>query len=55
MNKVMEIKRRHDLDALLRAIAPAMERNVARRRTEERRKAQINQKMARAGMAVRVV
>ena len=46
MNAVQEIKARHDerewadMEAILRAIQPALKKNIERRREEERRKAQ---------------
>lgn len=55
MNKVMEIKQKHDMDALLKAIAPRMEENVKRRRQKEAGKNRINAVMAKADLPLRVL
>lgn len=71
MNAVEKIKVKHnmDMDALLRALAPAMEKNVKRRRKEEAakaeayrrrkadeaRKARVNMTLAHAGIPLRVL
>lgn len=55
MNKVQEIKAKHDMDALLRAIAPRMEENVKRRRQQEASKNRINAVMAKAGLPLRLM
>lgn len=55
MNAVQAIKAKHDLDALLRAIAPRMEENVKRRRQQEAGKRKLNAVMAKAGIPLRVL
>lgn len=55
MNAVQAIKAKHDMDALLRAIAPRMEENVKARRQQEAGKRKLNAVMAKAGIPLRVL
>nr|DAG34142.1 MAG TPA: hypothetical protein [Caudoviricetes sp.] len=55
MNAVQQIKQKHDMDALLKAIAPRMEENVKRRRQQEAGKRKLNAVMAKAGLPLRVL
>lgn len=55
MNVVQQIKQKHDLDALLRAIAPRMEENVKARRAKEASRHKLNAVMAKAGIPLRVL
>lgn len=55
MNVVQQIKQKHDLDALLRAIAPKMEENVKARRAKEAKQHKLNAVMAKAGIPLRVL
>lgn len=55
MNAVQVVKTKHDMDALLRAVAPRMEENVKARRKAEARKLSFNAAMAKAGLPLRVV
>lgn len=54
MNQVQEIKQRHDMDILLRAIAPAARKRQEARRRREMGKSQINAALARRGIPFRV-
>lgn len=49
MNPVQEIKQRHDMDILLRAIAPAARKRQEARRRREMGKSRINAALARPG------
>lgn len=55
MNVVQQIKQKHDLDALLRAIAPRMEENVKARRAKGASRHKLNAVMAKAGIPLRVL
>ena len=55
MNAVQTIKAKHDLDALLRAIAPRMEENVKARRAKEASRHKLNAVMAKARIPLRVL
>ena len=55
MNPVQEIKQRHDMDILLRAIAPAARKRQESRRRREMGKNRINAALARRGIPFRVV
>ena len=62
MNAVQQIKRKHDMDALLRVLAPKMEANVKARRKREAAKARseavkrrLNDALARRDIPLRVV
>ena len=50
MNPVQEIKQRHDMDILLRAIAPAARKRQEARRRREMGKSRINAALARRGI-----
>ena len=55
MNPVQEIKQRHDMDILLRAIAPAARKRQEARRRRAMGKSRINAALARRGIPFRVV
>ena len=55
MKEIQRIKQRHDLDILLRAIAPAARRNQEKRREEESRKSIVNANLARRGSRLRLL
>lgn len=55
MNAVQAIKAKHDMDALLRAIAPRMEENVKARRAKEASRHKLNAVMAKAWIPLRVL
>lgn len=55
MNPVQEIKQRHDMGILLRAIAPAARKRQEARRQKEMGKSRINAALARRGIPFRVV
>lgn len=55
MTAVQRIKQKHDLDILLRAIAPAARRNQEKRREEESRKARVNANLSRRGSRLRLL
>ena len=53
--EVQRIKQRHDMDILLRAIAPAARKRQEARRQTEMGKSRINAALARRGIPFRVV
>ena len=55
MNPVQEIKQRHDMDILLRAIAPPARKRQEARRRREMGKRRINAALDRRGIPFRVV
>ena len=55
MNEVQRIKQRHDMDILLRAIAPAARKRQEARRQKQMGKSRINAALARRGIPFRVV
>ena len=55
MNEVQRIKQRHDMDILLRAIAPAARKRQEARRQTEMGKSRIYAALARRGIPFRVV
>lgn len=58
MNAVQQIKAKYDMDALLRAIAPAAKKRQEERAKRERTasaKARTNARLAKAGIPLRVV
>ena len=55
MNAVQEIKQRHDMGILLRAIAPAARKRQEARRQKKMGKSRINAALARRGIPFRVV
>lgn len=55
MKNVLEIKRKYDLDAMLRVLAPSFERNVQRRRSEENKKRRVNSRLALRGSRLRLL
>ena len=55
MNEVQRIKQRHDMDILLRAIAPAARKRQEARRQKKMGKSRINAALARRGIPFRVV
>lgn len=55
MTEVQRIKQKHDLDILLRAIAPAARRNQEKRREKESRKSRVNANLARRGSRLRLL
>ena len=55
MNEVKRIKAKHDMDALLRVLAPKMEENVQARRRRERRAWAERAYLTRTGRVLRVV
>ena len=55
MNAVQEIKMKHDMDALLRAIKPRMDENVRARREQEAKKARANAALAKIRVPLRII
>lgn len=55
MKNVLEIKRKYDLDAMIRVLAPSFERNVQRRREAESRKRHVNSRLALRGSNIRLL
>lgn len=55
MTEVQRIKQKHDLDILLRAIAPAARRNQEKRHEEEEIKSRVNANLARRGSRLRLL
>ena len=55
MNEVQKIKQRHDMDALLRVLAPKMEANVQARRRREKRAWAEGEYLTKTGQVLRVV
>lgn len=55
MKTVLEIKRKYDLDAMLRVLAPSFERNVQRRRESESRNRRVNSRLALRGSNLRLL
>lgn len=55
MKNVLEIKRKYDLDAMLRVLAPTFERNVQRRRLEEDKKRRVNSRLSLRGSNLRLL
>ena len=55
MTEVQRIKERHDMDILLRAIAPAARKRQEARRRKELGKSRINAALSRRGIPLRMV
>lgn len=55
MKNVLEIKRKYDLDAMIRVLSPSFERNVQRRREAESRKRRVNSRLALRGSSLRLL
>ena len=55
MTEVQRIKERHDMDILLRAIAPAARKRQEARHQKEMGKSRLNADLARRGIPFRVV
>lgn len=55
MKTVLEIKRKYDLDAMIRVLAPSFERNVQRRRDAEAKKRKVNRALSKQHISLRVI